>query len=139
MGWVRLSRPSLVTGPASDPARQQARVVQTSRAVHRAKVIKLPSPCFLSSVMKKCRNKRRERRPYLAMMMVLAEMEMKVMVFRRMLFFPLLLCFFVMGCLFLWFFFCSPFFCSLFLSVSPLPFSLSLLSSIFLVSRAFYL
>jgi len=46
-------------------------MVQTTRALHRAKVIKLPSPCFLSSVMKKCRNKTREGRPYLAMTKVI--------------------------------------------------------------------
>jgi hypothetical protein len=61
MGWVRLSQPSLVTGPTSDPAGQQARVVQTTGALHRAKVIKLPSPCFLSSVVKKMQ-KQKERR-----------------------------------------------------------------------------
>ena len=46
-------------------------MVQTTRALHRAKVIKLPSPCFLSSVMKKCRNKTREGRSYLAMTKVI--------------------------------------------------------------------
>jgi len=61
MGWVRLSRPSLVTDPTSDPAGQQARVVQIARALHKVKVIKLPSPCFLSSIMKKMQ-KQKERR-----------------------------------------------------------------------------
>jgi len=62
MGWVRLSRPSLVTDPTSDPAGQQARVVQTTHALHKAKVIKLPSPCFLSSIMKKMQKQKEKRR-----------------------------------------------------------------------------
>ena len=41
MGWVRLNQPSPARSlaQASDPAGQQARVVQTMRALHRAKVI----------------------------------------------------------------------------------------------------
>jgi hypothetical protein len=41
MGWVRLNQPSPARSlaQASDPAGQQAHVVQTMRALHRAKVI----------------------------------------------------------------------------------------------------
>jgi len=50
---------------------------------------------------------------------------MKVMVFRRMLFFPFLLCFFVMGCLFLWFFLFPCFLLPFSFGLSPAFFSVS--------------
>ena len=125
MGWVRLSRSSLVTSPASVPAGQQARVVQTTRALHKVKVIKLPSPCFLSSVMKKCRNKKREGRPYLAMTKVIGGDGDESDGFLKNVILSLALVFFCYGLSFPLVFFCSPVFCSLFLSVSPLPFSVS--------------
>ena len=56
MGWVGPSRPSLVTG-------QQAHVNQLTRALYNAKVIKLPSHCFLANTYT---TQREGRRLYLA-------------------------------------------------------------------------
>jgi len=49
LGWARTSKasPAWSLAQASDPAGLQALVVQTTRVLHRAKVIKLPSPYFL--------------------------------------------------------------------------------------------
>jgi hypothetical protein len=47
--WIGFdsASPARSLAQASHPVGQQARVVQTTRALHRAKVIKLHSPCFL--------------------------------------------------------------------------------------------
>jgi len=52
--WAGLdpAGPAWSLAQASDPAGLQARVVQTMRALHRAKVIKLPSPRSLLYKMK---------------------------------------------------------------------------------------
>jgi len=55
--WVGLdpASPAWSLAQASDPAGKQARVAQPMRALHSAKVINLPSHCFLATIIQKHR------------------------------------------------------------------------------------
>ena len=101
--WAGLdpANPARSLAQASDPAGQQARVVQTTRALHRAKVINYLRPVFFFC-NKRCRIKgKRKALPGDGEGEGGDEDESGGLV-RRMFFFPLLLRFlFVMGSLFL--------------------------------------
>jgi len=136
--WAGLdsTSPARSLAQASDPAGQQARVVQTMRALHRAKVITFALFSYFAARDAETKGK---WRPYLAMTKTKAEMKMAEMVFSgERSSFPCFCVFFVMGSLFLWFF--VPLFSALFFFRSlPCLFSVSPLLSLFLVSRALYL
>jgi len=55
--WVGIdpASPAWSLAQASDPTGKQARVAQPMRALHSAKVINLPSHCFLATIIQKHR------------------------------------------------------------------------------------